>query len=157
MDGWHLSNHQLELQGKSSRKGAPDTFDTDGLAWAIWRIKNQAPSAPSIYLPSFSHQTNDPVASDVEVSSDTEIIIIEGNYLLLKSDPWISMRTNFDIPVYCDVKWDICRDRLIDRQMSKGKDPDASIGWVDTVDRYNFDVVSKQSDLTRCIRYDANA
>ncbi|WP_276972346.1 hypothetical protein, partial [Ferrimicrobium acidiphilum] len=57
MDGWHLSNHQLELQGKISRKGAPDTFDTDGLAWAIWRIKAQSASAPDIYMPTYSRDT----------------------------------------------------------------------------------------------------
>ena len=157
MDGWHLSNRQLTLQGKSSRKGATDTFDTDGLAWAIWRMKTQSSSSPDIYLPSFSRDIDDPVASDIVVSPKTEVIILEGNYLLLKSSPWMSMRASFDVPVYCDVKWDVCRNRLIDRQMSKRGDLDESIGWVDTVDYYNFDVVSKQSDLTRCIRYDANA
>ena len=39
MDGYHLSNKELETLGRRNRKGAPDTFDSHGFAALLERIK----------------------------------------------------------------------------------------------------------------------
>lgn len=39
-------------------------------------------------LPSFDHAIQDPVENDICVLSSLEVIIFEGNYVLLDDDPW---------------------------------------------------------------------
>ena len=41
-----------------------------------------------IHAPSFDHALKDPVLDDLEISSRTRLIIVEGNYTLLNAEPW---------------------------------------------------------------------
>lgn len=41
-----------------------------------------------IKAPSFDHAMQDPVADDIQVSSRSRLVIIEGNYTLLDISPW---------------------------------------------------------------------
>ena len=39
MDGFHLDNAVLDARGLRARKGAPETFDVDGLSVALDRVR----------------------------------------------------------------------------------------------------------------------
>ena len=39
MDGFHFDDRVLEARGLRARKGAPDTFDVDGLAAMLGRLR----------------------------------------------------------------------------------------------------------------------
>lgn len=151
MDGWHLSNIQLREQNKHRRKGAPDTFDTDGLIWALYRIQSQRDS--SIYLPSFEHGFGEPIASSVRLDPSVDTVIFEGNYLLMSDAPWSTIRAMFDMSVYIEATWAACRERLIARQVNNHKSKDDATKWVDTVDMANFQIIETSSRLESSIRY----
>ena len=38
--------------------------------------------------PSFDHAVKDPAPDAIPISSQTKLVIIEGNYTLLNEDPW---------------------------------------------------------------------
>ena len=54
------------------------------------------------------------------LSVEDEIILIEGNYLLLKEIGWTNVRTLADYSVFLDVPFDILRERLINRKAQGG-------------------------------------
>lgn len=41
-----------------------------------------------ISAPTFDHAAKDPVENGISISSRTRLIIVEGNYTLLKQKPW---------------------------------------------------------------------
>ena len=43
---------------------------------------------PLLLVPSFDHAVKDPVADQIRISSSAELVIVEGNYLLLDEEPW---------------------------------------------------------------------
>ena len=55
MDGFHLSNRQLDRLGRRDRKGAPDTFDVDGYVATLRRIST---GAGDVYVPDFDRTTD---------------------------------------------------------------------------------------------------
>lgn len=52
MDGFHLANCQLERLDRTSRKGAPDTFDVQGYTALLQRLR-PAHGHHCLYAPSF--------------------------------------------------------------------------------------------------------
>ena len=145
MDGWHLSNAQLQAEGKAQRKGAPDTIDTEGLLLALQQIQTQSEHKESVYLPAFEHGVGDPIAESICVTPSVETVIFEGNYLLLETQPWSMVRAMFDVRIYCDVPWPVCRKRLIARKINNGKSEDEATRWADRVDFPNHQVISSDS------------
>jgi len=152
MDGWHLSNGELASRGLQARKGAPDTFDVPGLLNAIFRLKEMPDSR--VYLPAYSRTVHEPIAASVLVDPSVEVIIFEGNYLLLGKPPWTEVRSQFDVTVCCSTRWHVCRERLVERQMESGKSLTDAVEWVDHVDRMNFDTVKHQSHTDDSLLYE---
>lgn len=75
------------------RRGAPFTFDADGLLNLIAALKAGPLTEPDseelvFTAPSFDHAVQDPVADDIRISSRSKVAIIEGNYTLLNQHPW---------------------------------------------------------------------
>ena len=52
MDGFHLANVELRRLGRSSRKGAPDTFDSAGYVAMLRRLRLQGLDE-IVYAPEF--------------------------------------------------------------------------------------------------------
>lgn len=146
MDGWHLSNAQLQAEGKAQRKGAPDTIDIEGLLLALQQIRTQSEHKESVYLPAFEHDMNDPIAESICVTPSVDTVIFEGNYLLLETQPWSMVRAMFDVRIYCDVPWPVCRERLIARKITNGRSEEEATNWADRVDFPNYQVISSDSD-----------
>lgn len=137
MDGFHLSNRQLHEQGLSHIKGAPQTFDRDGLLAGLQRLGR----GHAVYFPDFSHEKHDPISASIRVDPHTELVVVEGNYLLLDAPGWRDVADLFDLSVFLKVDWNTCRARLIPRHEWSGKKPDAAREWVDRSDRANYELV----------------
>lgn len=101
MDGFHLGNAVLAAHGWASRKGAPHTFDADGFAALLHRIKNQA--TRPVYVPDFDRRLDEPIAQASCVWPETRVILVEGNYLLLDEPAWANARAALDEAWYLDV------------------------------------------------------
>jgi pantothenate kinase len=94
MDGYHLAQAELERLGRAERKGAPDTFDAAGYVALLRRLR--APDAGTVYAPEFRRAIEEPVAGAVAVPPGVALVITEGNYLLLDTEPWSAIRGLLD-------------------------------------------------------------
>ncbi len=139
MDGWHLSNAQLIAQDKVNRKGAPDTFDYGGFARMLYDVQSQRET--DIYLPTFEHGVGEPIAASIRLGPEIQVVIFEGNYLLMQEKPWSLLSGMFDTRIYCDAPWSVCRERLIQRKIDNGKSQTEAVEWADRVDFANYQTV----------------
>lgn len=139
MDGFHLSNRQLRMQGLSDVKGSPATFDLDGLLAGLRRLGSDEP----VCFPDFDHSLTEPVAASIRVDPTTELVVVEGNYLLLDRPGWREVTRLLDLRVFLEVPWPLCRERLIPRHVAAGKSPAQAREWVDRSDRANYDLVEQ--------------
>jgi pantothenate kinase len=117
MDGFHLANAELDRLGRRNRKGAPDTFDAHGYLHLLRRLREQ--TEPVVYAPVFDRDLDEPVAGALAVP-DTALVITEGNYLLLDTEPWRGIRDLLDEIWYLAPEEDERVEWLIARHESFG-------------------------------------
>lgn len=123
MDGFHLDNSQLDRLGLRARKGAPATFDFDGFRSLLERIRA---SRRPVYYPVFDRARDLAVAGAGVVLPETEVVIVEGNYLMLDEEPWSTLAPLFDLEVFLDTPAPLLEQRLIQRWLDHGHDPEAA-------------------------------
>lgn len=144
MDGFHFDDTLLEQFGRKNRKGAPDTFDVEGLYATLQRVK-QAYKKTDIAVPVFDRSLELSRASARLISRDTRIVIVEGNYLLLSTAPWSDLHGLHDMSVMitCDPK--TLRDRLLARWHAHGFSETQSKEKVEQNDLVNANTVMVES------------
>ena len=136
MDGFHLANVELERLGRRARKGAPDTFDATGYVALLRRLLVQADDE-IVYAPEFRREIEEPVANAIPVFANTQLVITEGNYLLIEDGPWADVRGLLDEVWYVDVDDALRVDRLTQRHQQFGRSADAAAAWVAGTDEPN--------------------
>lgn len=122
MDGFHLDDRILNARGHRPRKGAPHTYDVDGLRHLLLRLRA---NEGDIAIPVFDREIELSRAAAAIVAQDTDILLVEGNYLLLDTPPWDALGDLFDTTVMLDVPEPVLRDRLAQRWIDLGLDDDA--------------------------------
>ncbi len=135
MDGFHLSNAVLGDLAIADRKGAPHTFDVHGYVAMLQRIREEQ-SRP-IYYPVFDRAIEESVAAQGVVQSSTELVITEGNYLLLDRGGWEQVRPLLDEIWFIDVDEQLRLERLIARHMEYGRSHAAAEAWARGTDERN--------------------
>lgn len=110
MDGYHFDDLVLNALGKRARKGAPDTFDIGGLAAMLHRLRQNREE--SIAVPIFDRSIEIARAGAALIPQSTEIILVEGNYVLLQEPPWSALADSFDLTALVRVSEDVLRQRL---------------------------------------------
>jgi pantothenate kinase len=110
MDGYHFDDTLLERRGRRAMKGAPDTFDVGGLAALIGRLRSRLED--EVVAPVFDRDIEIARAGANPIRRDADIIVVEGNYLLIGAAPWASLAPLFDLKVLVDVPEDVLRARL---------------------------------------------
>lgn len=113
MDGFHLDNDVLETRGHRPRKGAPFTFDADGFAALLGRLR--AEPDKSIAIPVFDRGLDLARAGGRIIGPELRFLIIEGNYLLLDQPPWVHLSDLFDLTVMLKANAEELRARLVQR------------------------------------------
>lgn len=91
MDGYHYTREKLGEISQSysladddgskgiSRRGAPWTFDAEALAMDLAKVKHLGQAS----LPEYDRVLSDPVENAVLVEPSHQIVLVEGNYILL--------------------------------------------------------------------------
>lgn len=120
MDGFHMDDRLLDPKGLLPRKGAPETFDFAGFAAALVRVRDE----PTVLLPVFDRSREIAIAGAKEITPDTRIVVVEGNYLCLHEDPWASLRDLWDFAVFLEVPEEELERRLLARWLEQGLPPD---------------------------------
>ncbi len=139
MDGFHLSNVELERLGLADRKGAVQTFDADGFVHLLERV---ARGDELVYAPAYSRVLHESIGGVIPVFPHIQIVVVEGNYLLLPEEPWIRARPLFDLTIYLDAPDAVRLDWLRHRQHSRGLDADQAEEWVQRSDEANARLVA---------------
>ncbi|PRP75628.1 hypothetical protein PROFUN_07994 [Planoprotostelium fungivorum] len=96
------------------RRGAPFTFWADGLITLLKKIKSDTDS--QVLAPSFDHALKDPKEDDIVILPTHQIVIVEGNYILLNQEPWKRIQEELldeSIFISCDI--DVAMSRLVQR------------------------------------------
>ena len=137
MDGFHLSNAQLDARGLRARKGAPDTYDVGGFQDVLRRLRTDA----EVRAPAYSRVTHEPEADAICIAPSHRIVIVEGNYLLVDEPPWTDVKAELDAVWYLDISPEVAAERLRKRHMSVGRSLEEAEGKVNTVDLPNGEVV----------------
>jgi len=135
MDGFHLADVELARQGLLDRKGAPETFDALGYAALLERLR-RCPG-DTVYAPGFDRVIEQPLAGAIAVPPSAQVVVTEGNYLLLDEQPWRAVRAAVDEVWHVRCEERSRRERLLARHTEFGKSPGAAREWVDRVDEPN--------------------
>jgi pantothenate kinase len=140
MDGFHFANRELARLGRADRKGAPDTFDVDGYAALLGRLRTQ--TAGVVYAPVFDRELEESIGSAVAVQASTPLVITEGNYLLLDDGGWGAVREHLEEVWFLDVDPAVRERRLVQRRESYGHGSAEAQDWVTRVDERNASVIN---------------
>ena len=151
MDGYHLSNEQLKEAGTLHLKGVPKTFDAVGFVNKIRKIKNEPNKIH--YCPLFDRSIEASIQDEIRVLPTHTMIIVEGNYLLLESEPWASLREHFDEVWFIEADAEALAQRLLERHQSAGKNTQEAQEKMNSTDLPNAELIGNtRSRATRIVR-----
>jgi pantothenate kinase len=148
LDGFHLADVELVRRGLRDRKGAPETFDADGYAALLTRIRSRP--VHTVMAPLFERGLEQPLAGGIAVPPEVDLVVTEGNYLLLDDPPWPDARAQLDTVWHVVTADELRLPRLIARHERFGKSPDAAREWVERVDGANavrIEAAAHRADL----------
>jgi pantothenate kinase len=141
MDGFHLAASVIAADERATRRGAPDTFDPDGYAALLGRLR--ALVDDMVYAPEYRRQIEDPVAGAIAVPRSCRVVVTEGNYLLHPNPEWQRVRSQLDEVWFLQAPDEDLRvKRLIERHERFGKTPDHARAHVLGSDERNASLVA---------------
>jgi pantothenate kinase len=151
IDGFHLpqshleSHHLRTADGTvplSSIKGAPETFDVEGLAWHL-----AASADRDVVWPTYDRRVHDVVPGTHPLSAD--LVLVEGNWLLLDEPGWRDLATHAHYVVLLTADPDLLRERLVERKVRGGLTPAEAEDFYERSDRLNVQRVMGSSDFSK--------
>ena len=116
MDGFHLDNETLQARGLLARKGAVETFDAIGFCAAIRTIVEEGGAQ---HLPGFDRDEDRVIPNQIHIAEEAQVIVTEGNYLLLDQSPWRELRPMFTASVFVKAPIEVLRVRLLERWLDQ--------------------------------------
>ncbi len=140
MDGFHrrqeyLLSHETEVDGTMMPmvriKGAPATFDLEGLTAKI----RQVADGDTCAWPTYDRHLHNPIEDAISVTGD--IVVLEGNYLLLDEEGWKELHKMADYTIFLRADEDMLRNRLVDRKEASGNAREKAEEFVDFSDMRN--------------------
>ncbi|CAN0156043.1 unnamed protein product [Scytosiphon promiscuus] len=145
MDGYHLYRRELDLLPDPSeahrKRGAHWTFD----GTRFLREIREARTSGAGSFPGFDHARGDPVESQWAVDPSHAVVLVEGNYLLLKGvDPWDAAGELFDETWAIRCPPEVCGERVRKRHVQTGLGDQEALDRVKDNDLPNARLVSER-------------
>jgi len=140
IDGFHysleyLNSHYLYEDGKKilmrDVKGSAETYDFDKLRDKITALKNG-----DVYWPGYDRNIHDVVEDMIYVNG--QIVIIEGNWLLLDEPRWRDLAQFCDYSIFIDATWQTLIRRLTERKIMGGMSAEEAEKFVMRSDSKNI-------------------
>jgi len=150
LDGFHLSNRQLERLGLTDRKGSPPSFDAYGYAALLRRIRAVPPPGHDVYVPDYDRALHEPVAARHVVRPGVRLVLTEGNYLGLDAPGWREAAELLDELWYVDAPDELRERRLRERHQGNGSSAERARSRIEGNDRPNGELVKASRE--RCGR-----
>ena len=147
LDGFHyhsdyLKSHTIERDGKhvlmQSVKGCPETFNVRHFIEKLHEMKQG-----DTLWPVYDRQQHDVKEDALRVTGD--VILIEGNWLLLADAPWQMARKLADATLFLRADAKDLKERLIGRKMKGGATREAATAFYGTSDGPNARRVLRDS------------
>lgn len=124
MDGFHLDNAVLDRRGLRAVKGAPETFDAAGFVAMLARLRE---CEAETLVPVFDREADLARAGALAVTAAHRLVLVEGNYLLLKRPGWDGVAPLLDFSLMLDVPLNVLEDRLVRRWLDHGLNRDEAL------------------------------
>lgn len=162
MDGFHryqedLLAHTAVRDGVEVSlvqiKGAPMTFRLDLLKERIRRVA----AGEECGWPDYNRLLHNPTEDAITVKGD--IVLLEGNYLLLDEDGWRDLSRFADYTIRIEAEEQMLKARLVARKAQSGTDLAAAVRFVEFSDLVNVRQClehTKQADLTLVLQADGS-
>jgi pantothenate kinase len=139
-DGFHLANITLAQAGLQGRKGALETFDLDGYAHLLERLRT---ARATVYAPAYDRLIDEPIAGAVVVPADSRLVITEGNYLLADHPAARRARQTLAAVWFLDLDDRTRTERLVRRHVRFGKAQQEAERWAAGTDQSNAELVCR--------------
>jgi pantothenate kinase len=144
MDGFHYPNAYLESHTRrlpdgaeiplSSVKGQPDTIDVARLRRYMTALLQRPEYVP---WPGYSRNSHDVVPDRYHVHESVNLVIIEGNYVLVNRGSFAGIPEMFNLRMYIDAPAPKIIANLVERHIQGGKTIDEAKDWVKRIDLPN--------------------
>ncbi len=119
MDGFHYSNEELDRRQLRPLKGIPATFDAQGFVNLVRLLKEKQDE--SVFCPRFDRSIEASIENGIEIAPHHQIIVSEGNYLLMDVAPWNQLPELFNEIWYINTDVDTIVPRLLKRHKAGGR------------------------------------
>ncbi|MGD2173840.1 MAG: hypothetical protein PVJ27_00410 [Candidatus Brocadiaceae bacterium] len=157
LDGFHypnayLGSHFLEADGPWARyvegteqvplravKGSPPTFDVDAFVETLSALRSE----PSVGCPRYDRRIHDPVPDGLRIGPRDDVVLVEGNYLLLSEGSWRRVRELLDICLFITLPPEALRRSMVERHVRGGRSAEDARRYYERVDRRNCRLVMR--------------
>lgn len=148
MDGFHrrqeyLLSHTTIRDGKEIKmveiKGAPETFDVDLFEKSIEKVLSEK----TIGWPEYNRKLHNPVDDAITVNRD--IVLLEGNYLLLDMPKWRDLKRFADMTIRITADKEMLKKRLVERKAASGNSLEDALRFVEFSDMANVELCLERS------------
>ena len=139
LDGFHYHNdylysHKIIIDAIEHSlyeiKGMPETFNLKSFRQSLEKLKIE-----NIKWPIYDRTIHEPVIDKVEVNAD--IILIEGNWLLLDEDEWRDLKSFCDYSIFIECEESLLKNRLIQRKIKGGLMQGEALEFYERTDKKN--------------------
>lgn len=139
IDGFHfkkdyLLSHYTTKNGENvllnEVKGSPESFNREKLEEALKKLINQP-----VNWPVYDRTIHD--VSEKTIKADADIVLIEGNWLLLKEEKWDKLIDYADYSIFIEADEEVLKERLVNRKIRGGLTPEEAESFYQTSDGEN--------------------
>jgi len=146
LDGYHYRRSELNAMEDPveahARRGAPFTFNSTRFVNDLIKARSEGEGT----FPSFDHRVGDPVEAEIQLFRAQRIVLVEGNYVLLDTEPWCQLRGKvFDETWFLDVPVRECNRRVRERHVKVGLTEEQADLRVVTNDGINAELIAAES------------
>lgn len=140
MDGFHyhsefIKNNFVIKNGQkipmAEVKGSPDTFDTKKLREKLRALKNNQ----EVFFPIYDRKIHDVIEEKLKITEN--IILFEGNWLLLNNDRWLDLKEFADYSLMIKAEPEFLKQRLINRKIQGGLSATEALEFYEKSDKEN--------------------
>ncbi|CAH0536045.1 nucleoside/nucleotide kinase family protein [Vibrio marisflavi] len=160
-DGFHLPNsildsNYVQREGeKISLRSIKGCYETFNLTELIDKLKQLRVGDPK--WPFYDRNLHDPV--DDMISVDKQVVVVEGNWLLLDEPVWNGLHELADFTIFVDTDPAFLEERLVNRKVRGGASIDDATKFYQCSDAKNVEKVLNHSinaDLTLYMNQDGS-